>query len=532
MIILKNKMIILFSILESFFQVYGYILTKGKSITNFNFYNLLSTIFLFIVFVILNNLFYKFLSIKLDNNINYNFSKKKFLLTWLIIFLLWVPILLAFYPSIWSYDAYRQIPHINNTSVLTFQPIFHTLFIEAFLFVGKYISGFELGLLLLSIAQMLILSCIFAYCIEKMKTITKDKKVGRIISILMIIYFGLIPFNSVLSISVTKDNLFSGFLLLLIIVSNDIINYEEVTNGKKILFVISSILLIIIKNNALNIYLIFLLVSMFLLKKKKLMFKLCTISIFIYYVVYIAVVVILVPEKNYKMEKYNVQSQNLIYIVLKHPELDVQEDEKLFDFVPRSCFSKDISLNYNVHNSDNAKETLVYCFNNDFDDINLIKVWGKYLIKYPLDYFDSWSNVTIGSWYLLDKSHAEIYSYDHLKGYLATGFKDTYGLESINHESKIPWLKKIIEALFKERLIYKKYNIFRFVFQPASYILTFLFLTIFSLKKKNVNNLILLSPLFAVFISVLIGPCILIRYIYPFMVCLPFLIFRTINSNV
>ena len=163
-----NILIIIFTLLESFLQVYGYLLSNDKSIANFNGKYILIFIILFLILYLINNIYFKVLMIKYNKDKkDKKFSKKRFFIIWGIIFALWIPILLAYYPGIWSYDVIRQTPHINNTEMNSFQPLLHTLIIEFFLIIGKKISSYELGVFLLSIFQSLIMSSIFAYSIEK-----------------------------------------------------------------------------------------------------------------------------------------------------------------------------------------------------------------------------------------------------------------------------------------------------------------------------------------------------------------------------
>ena len=57
-----------------------------------------------------------------------------------IIILLWIPILLAYYPGIWAYDVFNQMPHISKeystfNYISTHHPITHTLFLELFVII-------------------------------------------------------------------------------------------------------------------------------------------------------------------------------------------------------------------------------------------------------------------------------------------------------------------------------------------------------------------------------------------------------------
>ena len=526
--VFKSKIIIFFSIIESFLQIYGYLLSNKKSLLDFGLKEIIILIILITFFIFINGILFMFMKMKIDKDDNKLFSKRRFFLVWFTLFVMWVPVLLAFYPSIFAYDAYRQVPHLLGQNLSSFQPVFHTLLIEFFLIVGNKLVNYEFGLLLYSLFQMLIMSFIFAYTIEKLIYMIKNKKIFYIILSLLIIFYGIIPFNSVFSISVTKDVLFSGFLLLFI-VSFDAIIDNNCNNVDIILFIISSILIMLLKNSVVNTYLVTFLFAVILLKKfvKKKIFKLQVLSLLIYYVIYFTIVLIFTPEKNYKMEKYNVPMYNLVYTATKHSS--VYDDKTLYGYFPRKCFYDDLNVYVaNGHNADMSKESVIYCLNNSLDEKKLLSIWTNNLFKYPVEYIDSWSNLTLGSYYLLDTSHTNIYI---PKRYMYTSFYRVEFMKDVNTDSKFKSMKKIINKFTQENIQYEKLSFLRFIFQPATYILSILLLFLYKIKNSSKDKLLIYIPLLCNLGAIIIGPCIIVRYIYPFMVSLPYLIIKNFIDN-
>ncbi len=529
----NNKLLFIFSLVESFLQVYGTILASNGSLSDLNLFMIIMIIAFSLVLFGANYYYFRVLSAKYTCNYDYKFSKKSFFLTWIIIFVMWIPVLLAYYPTIWTYDVFRQVPHIIGEHISSHQPILHTLFIESILIIGKKIASLEFGMLLLSIIQMLFMALIFAYAIEKIQTRLHNKFIVNVFKILMIIYYGLIPFNSIMSISMTKDVLFTGLLLLLIIYLFDFLDSKEYNLKKKILFIIVATFMLLIKNNAIYIFSIFTLLSLFVLKdrRKNLLFM-CVCPFMLYFSVNLVFFLVLHPYRNYRFERYSHPTQNLIYTVIRHPKEDVKNNDLLFDFIPRNCFSNDLRLNFNKNRADEVKDTFIYCLNNDFDDIKLLGIWLKYGMKYPVDYIDSSSNLTIGSWYLFDESHTNTYGdSEHLKGYLASNYLAVDGLNMRKPESKFPWLYDKLELVATDNIQYGNNIIIRFLFAPATYVLSFLLLFIYAMKYKMKRVIIPMFLLLALYSSILIGPVIIVRYIYPFMVIVPILFMRIISLN-
>lgn len=139
------------------------------------------------------------------------FNKLSFPILWLLIFLCWIPVLLACYPGIFSYDAIYQCSQVTDTLQLnTHHPIIHTLLLGGCVQFGRSVLGSaNSGMLLYSLLQMLINSCIFAYVL----TFLKKHKVPSIALVLCLCFFALMPFNSLFSICATKDSVFAALFL-------------------------------------------------------------------------------------------------------------------------------------------------------------------------------------------------------------------------------------------------------------------------------------------------------------------------------
>ena len=435
--------------------------------------------------------------------------------------------MLAYYPTLWAYDVFDQVPHLIGKRINTHHPIIHTLFIESFMILGHKIKNYTLGMLLLSIVQMSIMSCIFAYSIEKVKSLSKNKLLRKLITIILIIYYGIVPFNSIMSISMTKDVLFSGMLLLLITYIFDLVEGKEFSKKKNILFIITSILCILIKNNMLYVYILFLFsfIIFYKLKNKfKILFS-CIIAITISSIINTTLPIMFNALSYSSGNSKIVQNQTLIYTAIKHPKTLINDKGYLYDYIPLKCFDNDLPYYYDKNRADLTRDSLLFCENFTIDDSRYMKIWIKYGLKYPVDYIDAWGNLTIGSWYLLDESHANTYP-GYNQGYLLSDYKIIPGISDERPKSKFPALYNLLEEIATENVQYEKISIFRFIFEPATYVLSFFLLIVYIIKNKYREYLIPLSLLLGIYLFLLVAPVILVRYVYPFMVCVPIIFFR------
>lgn len=527
---IKNKFLLIFSILESFWFIYGNLLSNDLSIRNFN----IKCFILFIIGIIIiftfNLIIKKLINKEVNSATFYNFSWKKVFIYSLILFILWLPILLAYYPGIWGYDIGSQVPHINDKyssfrHISSQHPITHTLYIELFVLIGKALNNYDIGILLATIVQMIVISISLSYCIEKVKSYFNYKKVIKIFTIFSLLFYGLMPFSSSMAISHTKDVFFTAFFIISFIHLYDLLNDNYINYSKKIIyFLIFSFLSCLFKNNYFAIFIILLIILIIYLKKnvkvKKILVKYGICTILIFYSINFIYNIILVPEKIDVWEAFSSQVTTICYTTKNHPKVinEYTKDGLLFDvlkvdFIPDSeCYS---------FNADNMKS---FFMEFTIDNPNLFKFminWIKIGIKYPIEYLDSFSNLNRGAWYILDESYANIYpNLDTANGYLSTKY-----VENLKEKpkSKFKWLYNKLELILTDN-IYQQNVFFKIILSPCLYILIILYFFFLYLDVKDKKNIILFIPLICLYVNLVTGPCIVVRYVYTFMMLAPILI--------
>ena len=146
----------------------------------------------------------------------------------------------------------------------------------------------------------------------------------------------------------------------------------------------------------------------------------------------------------------------------------------------------------------------------------------RVLIKYPLESLDAFLYLTQGAWYINDTTSASIYGsgLETRMGYLLTTYAGGYG---IVHESRLPWLEALLEKAFSANA-YQKLPVVSYLFSPALYFWILVICTVGFFKSRNGYAFILAGFLWCLYLTVLAGPCVLIRYMYPFVACSPLLI--------
>ena len=145
-------------------------------------------------------------------------GKRSFWISWGVIFLLWLPALLASWPGVYVIDNVFQVQWFLEGNISVHHPILHTYILGFCMEAGKKIFGsYEAGLGVYSVGQMLILSGLFSYAVYAL-----GKRLAGIFRLVCLLLYACMPYHAVSSFTATKDILFSGFFLILVLKSYEL----------------------------------------------------------------------------------------------------------------------------------------------------------------------------------------------------------------------------------------------------------------------------------------------------------------------
>lgn len=471
--------------------------------------------------------FFRWLDKKKDFSTCQEFSKrtarKAFFISWGVIFASWIPAFLAYYPAIMSYDSHRQFQEAYQGYIWfnSHHPLVHTFLIRMFLLLGKTIGSYEIGMALYSLMQMVISSVIFAYACNMVGRLTKRKwAVGVTVA-----FFALLPIHQVLVLSVTKDILFTAFFLLLCLL---MLEYNQTEGGKKKWLLLAAmlgvgILVMLFRNNAIYAFALFAVFYTIWSKKERV-------------IILLLCVVILAGGKfggqgiqmamdagsGSKVEMYSVFLHQFTRVGLyQNDNLNIEEYGIINRYVDAIYWEKD----YNPHIADGIKNNVgVSTFKNWKDDIpTMLKDWITIGLRYPNDYIDAFLELTRGYWFWDDVSHAEVLGYgeDTNLGLLYTfnSSKSTV-FDGVENKSLLPGLLKIYQKIVNGNEYYN-WPIISVLFKPAFYCWALFVSMLVLIYMKQKRKLIVCMFPFFYLLTLLLGPVVNFRYVYPLVVMLP-----------
>lgn len=186
--------------------------------------------------------------------------------TCIILLLGWLPVLLAYYPGIFAYDASNQVMQVIDNTYTTHHPLIHTILLGTFFKLGQLLQNNNIGVLLYSILQMGVSALMLSWSITYMI----KKGLGVKGYILLLAIYILFPVYPMMSISTTKDILFAAFSLTAVVFFMKVSDDGDKWKSAKLLLIGGGALvgMMLFRNNAVYACIICCPILLLFLKKK------------------------------------------------------------------------------------------------------------------------------------------------------------------------------------------------------------------------------------------------------------------------
>lgn len=450
-------------------------------------------------------------------------SAAVFALSAIIIFTCLVPVWLAYYPIIMSYDFHRQV----NEAVKGFawfwpyQPIAHTWVIWLFLQLGYLLDDLEAGMAGMSLLQMFLYSLVTAYACTFLHRVTHRK--WPVIA--AILFFGVFPLHSVMVICTTKDVLFSILFLLFSLLTAERIFFCQ--HPKKILqdtlILAVGCLMMQFRNNAIYAITVFgILWVLFAAKQEKpRLLLLCVLLAVGGKGTATAVKTALGTElEGSKVEMYSVPIQQFARVGYYHGQ---ELDEEMWTLL-NSCIRAEAWEAYNPPIADTVKSSgVAFAVTGEGHMKQFLHNWFTIGRRYPNEFIDAFLELTRGYWFWDDRSYAECLGYG-LEGRMGIIYTynsseiENYG--EITHVSKFPWLEEQLEKIVSANTFFQ-WPVISIIFKSAFYFWSLCLLFIFFLYLRQKKQAIFCLLPLVYMATMFLGPVVQMRYLFPIMMTLP-----------
>lgn len=334
-------------------------------------------------------------------------GKKKgiFWISWGTTFICWLPYYLKYYPGVITTDSISQIEQVLGIQPYSnHHPFAHTCIIKLlydliYIFIKDETA--IIGLIIL--IQMLLLAFCFSCIVMQVY-----KKIGKKVAFLTWIFYSIIPYNGIYSVSLWKDVWFAGICLLFILfLFNYIYCHDKMCEGKNkwlIGIIIAGTGVCLFRSNgyfAFAFLLLFLLLKAIFYKKKSIDIKMIATlagAFIIATVIKGPVYQIIGVQPGDCIESLSLPAQNIACVIANGKELKIEEKQLLSQIIDLDK----VAESYCGWLSDPIKNLVRDKGNQDYLEENkgdYFKLWLKLGLRYPREYLTSWINQTKGYWY-------------------------------------------------------------------------------------------------------------------------------------
>ena len=434
----------------------------------------MSIIFIALHYCILKLFEMKKPKIKEEKNIN---SKHGVWIYFIIIFVCWIPTVLAFYPCNFGYDGPYQILNLLLLDLIQHHPIIITLLYSGFFSFGLNINSPTIGMFLFALFQMAFMAFVFAHTVKFISENT-NKKWLRNISLL---FYAIYPYNQLFSITTTKDVIFAGLMLVFIMQLYKMID-KKGKIADYIFLIIIGIIMLLSRNNSVYTLIVSLpWIVLVLLKEKDKCIK-----------IGITLLAIIIMYKGIDSSLHKIFSDKSVNtsndeVGLRAPTFSLLVGRTVRDNIDNLTEEEKEKISYYF----NDCEKLGYTYQKNIVDATASMINSKNITKdkkgfldfciklgakYPMSYIEAILDKTRGYWYIADTSFSEIQMYNSSGAIELYEFKIAKEKYRINFDSKLPMLKGFYTKAFCKNE-YQKIPTLYVLFQPSIFFyITFAFL--------------------------------------------------------
>lgn len=443
-------------------------------------------------------------------------SLQRILLRTAALFICWLPVFLAVYPGFFAYDATDELDEVLNGEYVTRHPLLHVLMLGKTVAVIQELTGsFNAGIAVYVLAQMAVMGLLCSWVLEELKKIGA----GRILGIVSFLLFGFFPVIPMYVLCTSKDMPYTAGLLALIVLLLKMCR-EKGTFWKKktqviglgtALFVTAAF-----RSNGFGVFLLTIPALVWLAEKKmrKRALALTAVVFTAYFGVQAGLNAALQPESTNAMEGFTVPIQQLARTWNYSPEIFSQEDrEALFEILPEELLGQ-----YKPKISDPVKNGFqTYEFQKNPE--RYIQLWLKIGLKSPLSYMNAWMMTSYGFWY----PSTVIEVYNGILEYKTSSYFSCQTEFPGERHSYFPWLERQYEKISWEKEIHET-PVISWLFSPGALCWVWMLGGLFLIAVDKRKEAAALLPVYFNFLTVLIGPTYLVRYVLIFWFGLPVLL--------
>lgn len=447
---------------------------------------------------------------------------RTFFVIWLALLAVYGLVLAILWPGTFAYDAEWELSMVQNGAYTTHHPLLHVLLLGGIVEGVRTLTGsWTVAVGVFTLVQMAVTAACLAYMLYTLRRLG----VRRPVWWLCAGYLALFPTVHLFITCSTKDVLFSaGVVLLSTLLLEMTVDTAAfwASHGRRVLFTAASLLMVLFRNNGIYAYGVFALVFIFVCRqywKQWLAAVLCVL------LGYAGMTWGLGAALNVKSagrkEMLSVTAQQLARVYVTHPETFRAEDlEQLFTYLPPERVTS-----YNPKCADHVKEG----FSNEAlqaDFMGYLRLWARIGLRRPGVYLNAFLVNTYQYWYpdtVLDGYHGRD-GYDN-SSYFEFRVGTPEGRASLFPAGE-EWYRLISREIYVQHV-----PVVGVLFACGFWHWLFLLTAVYLWARGARRTLLALLPMGLVYLTALLGPIVLVRYVLYFFFGAPLLLALLLDAN-
>ena len=464
---------------------------------------------------------------------------KWMLLSWCV----YLPVFLAVYPGIYSYDASAQLLQFyGKLPLTTHHPLIHTLYLGLCMKIaGRLFHTYQAGMALYALSQSLFMSAVFSLCLCRMKA----RRAPRWLCAVSWVFWILNPYLTVFSFVTTKDVLFGAFFMLAFdsacclaedperfwqgvcqkrVDSNELKELSRafpqrkgVNVGEWLLFFVSILFMCLFRNQGIYVFLFFgLTVCLFLRKKvyrRKRFIGASLLVAALWYILSGPIPAAIGVGKGDAREMLCVPMQQLARVYHEVPEdLTPEEKEYIETLIDPQALSEYVRVNADPVKNGFHTEVM------QADMGRFVRTWAEIGKRRPDIYLDSFLMGNWGYWYLGDSEYWMDYIlYDG--AYLERDLNILHITRNSHFQALSDWLREVTLTP-----AFQSIPVLSMILNQAFPFWLMLLAAGFAVWKRQAYEIIPMMLLLGYWGTLLLGPVTSLRYALPLIYCVPRLV--------
>lgn len=435
-----------------------------------------------------------------------------FFVFWAIIFVPYFLVFLSMWPGNFMFDAKYQLMNVNDQYYTTHHPLIHTLMMGIPYQWGVKWGNAALGISFYTLAQILCVSCAYAYAVWYLNKRIRNKK----LTVGLLLWFALFPLHPIYAITATKDVMFAAFFVAFVIYQiRYFLDGESFGVGSYVGMILCGVGLVLFRNNGKYALIVALLGTLILVKKNRQ--RLVALALLIS-------VLVLSSVFNNMLIRYTKATTNDEYRETMSIPLQclarvasVRENELPEDLYQEITLyiSEDTISKYYPFNADpvknSANEELL-----EKNILNFLKLCVKVGMRFPGEFTEAFLTNTLGYWKIGEKAYCTEYNIAIAHQLIENG-------PEIIKQDYCPPVYKIYYWLFGGDMNYLKVPVLSFAMRSDTYLWITILLGIWCIyRRKRTEGIAVLLPI-AYLLTCLLGPISFTRYVYCLIVSCPLL---------